>query len=250
MKSYLLLTYTSLLQTNARKLFFFFLASVNFQVALTQEKNTVVINPVKQNEHELINKMYQYPQFVSGKAIYKNQTVTESRFNYNYLTNKVIFIDPKGDTLELLRGEEFSNIVIATDTFCYYDKEFVQQLTHYPAYNLFLKRSLKYNGSEKKGAYDSYSGTTATSSYKNLNTGDGTGYVKLTPDENMVYVFSDYYYISGRLGGFYPASKKGVHEIFSKKQNQLKDFLEKNKINFSKKEDLEKLLDFARTVLN
>jgi hypothetical protein len=241
MSSYLLLTDT-------KKLFFFWLASV--QIAQAQENNAVVINPVKQNEQDLINKMYQYPQFVPGKAFYKNKTVAESKFNYSYLTNKILFINPKGDTLELSRGEEFSCIVISADTFRYYNKEFIQQLSHYSAYNLFLKRSLKYNGTEKKGAYNSYSGTAASSSYQNLNTGYGAGYVKLTPDENIMYVFSDYYYISGKFGRFYFADKKDIHELFSKKQNQLKDFLEKNKINFNKKEDLEKLLDFARTVLN
>jgi hypothetical protein len=238
----------SYLLTDIKKLFIFLLASVNFQIAQTQENNAVVINPVKQNEQDLISKMYQYPQFVSGKAVYKNQTITESKFNYSYLTNRILFINSKGDTLELLHGEEFSNIVIGVDTFHYYNKEFVQQLTHHPTYNLFLKRTLKYNGTEKKGAYNSYSGTAASSSYQNINTGAGS--IKLTQDENIMYVFSDYYYVSGKFGLFYLASKKDIHEIFSKKQSQLRDFLEKNKINFSKREDLEKLLDFARTVLN
>jgi hypothetical protein len=55
--------------------------------------------------------------------------------------------------------------------------------------------------------------------------------------------------LSGRYGKFYPASKKGVYELFSKNQKQVREFLETNKIDFNKKEDLEKLLNYARTVL-
>jgi hypothetical protein len=37
--------------------------------------------------------------------------------------------------------------------------------------------------------------------------------------------------------------------LFSKNQKQAKEFLETNKINFDKKEDLEKLLEYARSIL-
>jgi hypothetical protein len=64
-----------------------------------------------------------------------------------------------------------------------------------------------------------------------------------------MFVFENSYYLSGRYGKFYPASKKGVYELFSKNQKQIREFLETNKIDFNKKEDLEKLLNYARTVL-
>ena len=64
-----------------------------------------------------------------------------------------------------------------------------------------------------------------------------------------MYVFREAYFLSGRFGQFYPATKKGFYELFPKNQKQIKEFLEKNEINFSKKDDLEKLLEYARTFL-
>jgi hypothetical protein len=211
-----------------------------------QENKTIIINPAKGNENELLNNMYQYPQFVTGKAFYKDGGVVEAMFNYNYLTNEIMFIDPKKDTLALALGENFSRITIQNDTFYYHHKEFIQQITHDPSYNLMLKRSIKYSDVEKKGAYGMYSGTTANTSITQINT--GSSMQNLSADQNIKYSFADSYLVSGRYNQFYPATKKGFYEMLPKNQKEIKSFLEKNEINFSKKEDLEKMLEFVRTL--
>jgi hypothetical protein len=231
-----------------KKLLVCFFVIVVSQIAIAQDANTVVVNPLKQNEQEVRSKIYQYPEFVVGQAIYKNETVTQARLNYNYFTNNILFINPKGDTLELSEGENFSAIAIGADTFRYYKKQFLLQLTHNTVYNLLLKRSLKFNGTEKKGAYDTYSSTAASTSYNNIQV-QGVGIVKLTPDENSLYTFTDEYFFAGRFGQFYPATKKGIHDLFSKNEKQLKEFLDENKINLTKKEDLDKVLEFALKTL-
>jgi len=228
-----------------KKLFICLVAAFVFYTGQSQQNNTVVVNPASHNEETLFKRMYQYPQFVTGKAFYKNGTITQSKFNYNCLTNQIIFISPNGDTLELLHGGDFSKIVISADTFCYYNKEFLQQVSHHPSYNLFVKHSLQYKGSERKGAYGTYSATSAPSSITEMHGNEGSP-IKLSTDENIMYSFEDTYYISGRFGQFYPANKKGFYELFSKNEKKLKEFIEKNEINFKKKEDLEKLLDYAR----
>ena len=234
---------------NLKKLFICLSVIIVSQTAFAQDTSKVIINPAKQNEQDLKSRIYQYPQFVPGKAIFKNGTVTEAKFNYSYFTNNILFINLKGDTLELSQADNFSAIVIGSDTFRFYKKEFLQQLTHYSNCNLFLRRSLKYNGSEKKGAYGGYSTTTAVTSYSSLNVNVGSGYMKLLPDENALYIFQDDYYFSGKFNQFYPATKKGMYELFSKNEKQIKNFIEENKIDFDKKEDLEKLTAFAQTVL-
>jgi hypothetical protein len=232
-----------------RKLLICWLAMSTFFNGWTQVDNAVVINPAKQNESKLFEKMYRYSQFAEGKAFYKNGGITESRFNYNYLTNRILFINPKGDTLELSNGEDFEKIAIRSDTFCYYNKGFIQQLTHHTTYNLFLKTSLRYNGREKKGAYGGYSSTSASTSISDMYVSVGPGVGKLTSDENIMYSFGHSYYLSGKYGTFYPASKKGIYELLPKHQKEIKEFLQTNKIDFTKKDDMEKLLDYARTLL-
>lgn len=218
-------------------------------ITFSQDSTRVVVNPANQNEKEFQSRIFQYRQFVPGRAIYNNGTETESNLNYSYLTNNIHFISPKGDTLELSQGENFSAIVISSDTFRYYKKQFLQQITHNPTFNLLLKRSLTYSGSEKKGAYGTYSSTSASTSISTIHTNEGMGYTKLSTDENAVFVFQDDYFFAGKFGQVYPANKKGLHDFFGKNEKQLKDFMESNQINLSKKEDLQKVLDFALTVL-
>lgn len=215
--------------------------------ARAQEENKIVINEVKGNQEELLSKILRYPQFVTGQAVYLNGDVTEARFNYNYINNQLLFINPKGDTLTLTHGGDFNRIVIQSDTFCYNNKEFIQKVSHFPSYNLFEKRSLQINGSEKKGAYGTYSGTSAITSINLVELGNQT--IKIASDQNIIYTFKTYYFLSGKFNRFYPASKKGFYDLFAKNGKQLKEFLEKNEIDYSKKEDLEKILEHMRSVV-
>ncbi len=224
---------------------------VSFAIAMSassQKNEPIVINQANHNEEELTKNMYRYPQFVAGNAFFKNGAITESKFNYNYLTNRILFINPRGDTLELANGEDFNKVVIQSDTFYYYNKEFIQQVTHDPKYNLFEKIALRYFGKERKGAYGTYSSTTTVSSM-GLWTSNGMP-VQLSADENILYNFREHYYVSGRFNQFYPANKKGFYELFPKYQKDIRRFLDKNKINFDKRGDVEKLLEFVRTLEN
>ena len=47
------------------------------RVGLTQETNTIIINPAKQNEAELVKRMYQYSGFVKGSAFYKDGNIVQ-----------------------------------------------------------------------------------------------------------------------------------------------------------------------------
>ena len=217
-------------------------------VGLSQQKEKIVVNPVKHNEDEVYSRMYQYPQFVDGKAIYETGEAATSKMNYNYLTNQIFFISPRGDTLQLINGGDFSRIVMAADTFYFYNKQFIQQVSHYPAYNLLKKRTLQNSGSEKKGAYGTYSGNSAITTVNTIPNGEN-GNLRLPSDENISFEFKDSYFFSGKFGKFYPANKKGANELFGKNYKDLKMFLEKNSVDFSKREDLEKILAYAQAVL-
>lgn len=230
------------------KLLFAFASALALTICgRAQENKTIVVNPAKQTEGELLKGMYQYPQFLNGRAFNKNGNISEARFNYNYVSNQIIFIDPKGDTLSLVNGGDFEKITIQSDTFCYHDKEFIQQVTHYPSHNLFIKQSLRNTGSEKKGAYGTYSSTSSITSLNTVDVGNET--VRIASDENIIYRFRHMFYISGKFNQFYPATRKGLYDLFPKNQKDIKDFLEKNDLDLSKRADVEKLLEYTRIFL-
>ena len=217
-------------------------------VGLSQQNETIVVNPVKQNEQEVLSRMYQYTQFITGKAIYENGDVVTSQLNYNYIQNQIFFIAPKGDTLQLINGADFKMIVIDLDTFYYYNKQFIQQVSHYPTYNVLKKRTLQNSGTEKKGAYGTYSSSSAITNVTTIPEGANAN-IHFLSDENISYSFKETFFLSGKYGKYYPATKKGANELFGKNDQELKDYLAKNSIDFGKKEDLEKLMVFAQTIL-
>ncbi len=45
--------------------------------------------------------IFYYPQFTSGKVFFKDGAKAAAKMNYNRLSDQMLFIGPKGDTLEL-----------------------------------------------------------------------------------------------------------------------------------------------------
>lgn len=213
---------------------------------LAQENDLVRFNTTKNTNEEFTSSTAKYPQFVKGKALLKNGSEAQGVFNYNYGTHEILFINSANDTLALDAPAQYKHIVIGTDTFSYSKRGFVQLVKSAPYYSLYVKRSLDRINSEKKAAYGGYSSTSASTPLRSIS--DGATQRNITTDENFVYRLVDTYLFADRFGNFYPATKKGIRELAWKKENEVKDFVEKAGIDFEKKKDLEKLLAFVQSV--
>ena len=210
-----------------------------------QSKKTYRINSINGDSSDLIGSLYRYPQFEKGVVSFTNLPLASADLNYNYLSGQILFVTPSGKTLELAKPETLQYIAIGADTFYYMDKGYIEMLTHYPRINLFQKEIIKFNGKEKKGAYGTYSSTTAASSINTFS--DENVNQKISVDENTLYATSTQYYLSDRLNNFLPATKKNFYKVFSKDENKLSEYLKNNSVHFSKKEDLIKLLEYLQS---
>lgn len=209
-----------------------------------QSKNAYRINSIKEDSSELIGSLYRYPQFQKGVVSFNNQPLASADLNYNYLSGQIVFVINKKEPLELLRPETLKYIGIGVDTFFYFDKGYVEMITHYPNINLYKKEMIKFNGKEKKGAYGTYSATTAASSINTFS--DENVNQKISVDENILYVTSTQYYLSDRLNNFFSANKKNFYKIFSKDEKKLIEYLKNNSVHFAKEEDLLKFLEYLQ----
>ena len=61
--------------------------------------------------------IYHYPQFTNGKVFFRDGAKAAARMNFSRLTDQMLFIDPKGDTLELADEITIKFIAIERDTF-------------------------------------------------------------------------------------------------------------------------------------
>ncbi len=227
-----------------RILLFFITACLVLNSLAAQSKKIYRINSIKEDSSDLNGSVYRYPQFKKGVVSFNDKPLASADLNYNYLSGQILFMTSKGEALELAGPETLVYIAIGTDTFYYINKIYVEKITHYPEVNLLKNETIRFNGKEKKGAYGTYSSTTAASSINTISREDVNQ--KIPVDENTLYATSTQYYLSNALNNFLPATKKNFYKFFSKDENKLSDYLKKNAVHYNKEEDLLKFLEYLQ----
>ena len=216
-----------------------------FQPVAAQSDKSFRENSINPDSNNPVHSIFRYQQFQKGAVSLTNHPLVWATLNYNYLSGQLLFINQKGDTLELAQPESLQYIAIGTDTFHYADNGYVEMLTHYPAINLYKKQLIKFNGKEKKGAYGTYSGTSASSSIDTYS--NETINEKIGIDENTLYATLRRYYISDRFNHFLSATKKNFFKLFSSKEKILADYLNTNPVHYGNESELRKLIEYLQS---
>ena len=86
---------------------------------LSQDSMIIKINTLDQSANR-----YQFaclnPGFIKGTVLFKNQIIgNESKLNFNYITNEMLFLNAQGDTLALANPEKTSSVIIGLDS-CFF----------------------------------------------------------------------------------------------------------------------------------
>lgn len=190
-----------------------------------------------------LSKRYMYSDFITGRIWLRNGTYSDRKLNYNYLAGEVEFIQAR-DTLAIASRKDIKMILIAQDTF-YYDKGYIEQLAGGKV-TVGLKQLYKLKMVENKDSYGTAGSGSATSSYNSMPA-DGNFY-KLTANKDMIFESSLSYYISNGTEGFSPLNRNNVLKLFPEHKEKLKKYLQTEKIQLSKKEDVLRLAGFLRTL--
>lgn len=207
---------------------------------LAQKKKQVVEGDDDINTALADSVKYKYPSFITGRVVYKDGNVGGSLMNYNFLLGEVQFIDPKGDTLSLANEATVKMITIGNDTF-YYDGIYLMAVQQNAQAKIARNDKMRIADVKKAGGYGMYTSTGGIESYSSLTT--STTSIHLKEDRRMLFITKTTYYIGDKFDHFLPVSKKNIFKMFGKKKG-LDDFINDNKIDFRKVEDLEKLIAF------
>ena len=213
--------------------------------ASAQQDKTYTINSIRDNKEDMIRDAYRYPQFRPGSVVFNDGSVTPARLNYHRLGDQVLFIAPKGDTLALADPATVKFVVIGTDTFYVQDKGFLERLTHYDGVNLARKGTITLAGYERKGAFGTYS-STMSSDAKAYYSADGSRIAHLQVDQNTLYRAKTRYFLSDRYNNFFPATRKHFYNLFFRQEARLKKYLDTNKVNFYREDDLLQLMTYLQ----
>ena len=190
--------------------------------------------------------IYFYPQFVYSKVLFKDGRVADPYMNYNRLYDQMLFIGTKGDTLALDDEKTIDFIVNDWDIF-YYDAGYLRLIADDSIIKLAEKQVWVVADVRKIGTHNTPKNTVAITSLSSFTNGQDAAKSKdLILNEDILLRKETQYYLGDKYNHFVRASKKRLLNLFPKEQRSIENYLQENKVNFDKKEDLEKLALFLR----
>lgn len=189
------------------------------------------------------NGIYRFPSFVSGDILLKNGNHGTQLLNYNILSDQMMYIDKKGDTLAIGIPDQIQKIIISDTGFYYYKKGCVEEIAYTPTASLVVERKVSVHY-QKKGAFGNSNGVgTGIESYTMLPAAASTYH--LTVNEDAVIRKAITYFLFTSEGSLLPANKNNLIRLFPKNKENIESWLNTHKINFNKQSDLADLFGVA-----
>jgi hypothetical protein len=188
-----------------------------------------------------LDKVYRFSNFTNGHVYFRDGTMSAAKLNYNFLNKELEFISPNGDTLAIVKEQALNikNIIIDSITFYYYDG-YLEEMAHNENGKLLKRQFYQIKGSEKIGAYNLASTSSAIDSYSSYTDQNGQSRT-LTVRENLTLVIATEYFFGDKYTVVLRATKKNMLDLYPKKKAQIESYLRNNNVNFTNGTDLLKL---------
>jgi len=191
-------------------------------------------------EQAITTGRYLFPEFQNARVFKQNQSV-DAKMNYNALSGEMEFIAPTGEILAL--KDNVQTIVIGNRFFRQTTRGYLELIAG-DAPNPELLVHLKYRAGDvqKHGAYGTTSSTTAIDTYSSISTDMGITSLTLGQDITYTKTYTYYLYANGK---YVLANKAGFTKVFGKKRPGLQDYIKSSSVDFSKEEELIRLLSYC-----
>ena len=217
---------------------------ISYTGLLAQDSTYITIKSGDRIQEGLTSaEMYYYPQFTKGVVFFKSGTKATAKVNYTRLFDQMLFIDSRGDTLALAEEQTIKLIAVDKDTF-YFDEGYVRIIADNDFVKLAEKQIWVVADIRKPGPHNTSTSTIGVTSVRTFRQGNDAVRNPLTLDEDIVLRKETHYYFGDEYNHFARAGKKGLFELFNKKQRSIENYLKENKVNFDNKDDIEKLYQF------
>lgn len=210
---------------------------------LSQETKVIRFNNNRDDRDSILKIIYRYPQFILGTVYFQNGTTTGAYLNYNRYFDEMQYLDPKRDTLTIANPETIQYIVVRNDTF-YHNRGYVQRVAGNKNATLSVKDRLKLLDRQKIGGYGLPTSAGSVETFNGYY--DGTKMNPLKVNEDIVLQEETTYYFSNSNRGIRQATKKNVLLLFPKHERAITNFLNDQAIDFTRVDDLRKLVAFLQ----
>jgi hypothetical protein len=208
--------------------------------AVAQKTERIELTPGTTTIEALNGDIYIYPGFQNGVVAFKNGRSGKSKLNYCFLTNEMLFINARGDTLALTGENEINYLSIGTDTFYFDGTRFLKQEKNYNWIRTASFLTIKEINRKKKGGYGETIMGAATD-YNSVSVSQLLYAVKSSDYVTMLKETS--YYIADGSGQYTPLKKESFLKLVpAKKLPAVKEHLKKNNVDFGNIDQVDSLV--------
>lgn len=186
------------------------------------------------------NGIYRFPSFTTGTYVKNNNIASSAKLNYNLLTGEMQYLNSTGDTMTIANASEI-NVLKIQDALFYYRNGYKEVIVANDPVRLAVETSFKLEH-EKVGLYGQ---SNASQDIITINSYTNTNIFQLTLGEDAVIRKKTTYFLFNKDEPPVVATKKSFLKIFTKNKTAINKYIDENKINFNKQEDLKKLLTFC-----
>ena len=185
------------------------------------------------------------PRFEQGIVNFKNGTRSTALFNYNMITQQMVFLEADSTVMAIANPLNVLVVTIGDRKFVPISSQgdFYEEI---PAGNgvFFVKRRAILLSQGKAAGYGGYSQTSSVTSYGSWNDNMGS-YTKLKPDEKFrLKTECTYYLLSGKTYKRFFSSKT-LGKLFKGHESEIEKFANEHAIDFSKVEDVVRIVEYG-----
>ena len=200
-------------------------------------------------QEELGNGML-FPQFENGVVTFKDGTRSPvSLLNYDMRQQQMMFLEADSTVMRITNSTEILVVTIGERRFFPISSAgiFYEEIPTGKG-SFFVNRKASVVSKGKAAGYGGYSQISSTTSYGSWSDNMGS-FVKLNPDEKFSLENECTYYLKSgnRYKSFYSAKTLG--KLFKGHESEIKEFAEKQSIDFSKMDDVSRIVEYGYSLI-
>lgn len=214
--------------------------------ACAQQNKTFKINPGDKLTWVIpFNDIYQYPAFMQGAVFFNNKPGGGGLLNYSHLSQEMFFIDNNGDTLALAQPQEIDSVLIGNDVFYNSKEGFIKIDTLAGDIKLGVANYFYITNKQVTGLYGQPTDASGNDRFNRFV--NGTAASKMVAQDIFTMAKRESLFIGKKFNKLVPVNKKNMSNLFGKQQNAFNLYIATNDVNFSKIEDVRKLIHWMST---
>jgi hypothetical protein len=185
-----------------------------------------------------------YPDFSTGVVKMKDGKIISEKMNYNTVTGKMVFYR-NGKLMDLVNPETIDTITLQNNKFVFFEDAFLEVLVNGHV-TLFIQNKSDLSSTGRPGPYGTKSQTSSPVSVPKLYADNNTYNLKL--GEEFVVTPSPINWIRIDNEMHKILTSRQFFKLFPVNDDKIKEYINKNKLNIKKTDDMVKIVSFCNTL--